>query len=74
MIWAYLKAMPWITADYLQQTIYVKTKGRVYVCIKILAQNVSGFLILHKVNEKVYLSYLYFTHFPFQVSVTQIHK
>ena len=42
-----IKPMPWITADYLQWTIYVKTKSRVYMCIKKLAQNFAGLLIPH---------------------------
>ena len=29
-----LKALPWIIADYLQWAIYIKTKIRVYMCIK----------------------------------------
>ena len=29
-----IKAMPWITADYLQWILYVKAKSRVYMCIK----------------------------------------
>ena len=29
-----IKALPWITADYLQWAIYIKTKSRVYMCIK----------------------------------------
>ena len=29
-----IKAMSWITGDYLQQTIYVKTKSRIQMCIK----------------------------------------
>ena len=28
------KALPWIIADYLQWAIYIKTKIRVYMCIK----------------------------------------
>ena len=40
--------MPWVTADYLQWTIYEKkTKSRVYMCIKKLAQNIPGLLIPH---------------------------
>ena len=53
--------------------IYVKTKSHVYMYIKELAKNFSGLLILHQVNE-VYLSYLYFTHYPVQVSVTQMQQ
>ena len=30
----HIKAMSWITADYLQWIMYVKTKSRVYMCIK----------------------------------------
>ena len=41
-----IKAMSWITIDHLQWTIYVKTKSRVYMCIKELAQNFPGLLIL----------------------------
>ena len=29
-----IKALSWITVDYLQWAIYVKTKSRVYMCIK----------------------------------------
>ena len=57
-----IKAMSWITADHLQWTIYVKTKSRVYMCIKELAQNFPGLLIPHQVNQKVHLSYLYIIH------------
>ena len=42
-----IKAMPLITADHLQWTIFVKTKSRVYMCIKKLAQNFPGVLISH---------------------------
>ena len=42
-----IKAMSWITADHLQWTIYVKTKSRVYMCIKKLAQNFPGLPIPH---------------------------
>ena len=36
-----------ITADPLHWTIHVKTKSRVYMSIKKLAQNFPGLLILH---------------------------
>ena len=42
-----IKAMSWITAYHLQWTIYGKTKNRVYMSIKKLAQNFPGFLIPH---------------------------
>ena len=42
-----IKAMLLITADHLQWTIYGKTKNRVYMSIKKLAQNLPGFLIPH---------------------------
>ena len=42
--------------------------------IKKLAKNYPGLLIPHKVNEDVYLSYLYFTHYPVQGSATQIQQ
>ena len=42
-----IKAMSWITADHLQWTIYEKTKSRVYMSIKKLAQNFPGFVIPH---------------------------
>ena len=42
-----IKTLSWITADYLQWTIYVKTKSRFYMCIKKQAQNVPGILIPH---------------------------
>ena len=42
-----IKTMSWITADHLLWTIYVKTKKRVYMCIKRLVQNFPGFLIPH---------------------------
>ena len=62
-----IKAMSWITTDYLQWTTYVKNKNScLYVLKKKLAQN-------EKVNEneKVFLS-LYCTHYLLQVSNTQI--
>ena len=40
-----IEAMSWITADYLEWTIYGKTKSRVYMSIKKLAQIFPGFLI-----------------------------
>ena len=50
------KALSWVTADYLQQAIYVKTKNRVYRCTKkTLTQNFPGLIIPHQVHEKVYL-------------------
>ena len=42
-----IKAMPWITADNLQWNIYVKTKSRVYMCLKKTAQIFPGLLIPH---------------------------
>ena len=42
-----IKAVSLITADHLQWTIYVKTKNRVYMYIKKLAQNFPGLLIPH---------------------------
>ena len=36
----------WITADYLQRNMYVKTKSRIYMCIKKLTQNFPGLLII----------------------------
>ena len=48
----------WILPDYLQWTLYVKTKSHVYMCIKKLAKNYPGLVIPHQVNNKVYLSYL----------------
>ena len=42
-----IKAMSWITAEYLQWTIYVKTKDRVYMYMKKLAKNFPGLLIPH---------------------------
>ena len=42
-----VKALSLITTDHLQRTIYVKIKSRVYMCIKKLAQNLPGRLILH---------------------------
>ena len=68
-----IKAMSWIPAD-TQWTIHLKTKSRVYMCIKKLAQNFPGLLIHHQVNEKVYLYYLYFTHYLLQGSVTHIQQ
>ena len=41
-----IKALSLITADHLQRTRYVKTKSCVYMCIKKLAQNFPGLLIL----------------------------
>ena len=66
--------MSLITADHLQWLIYVKTESHVYVCIKKLVQNLLAFLIPHLVNVNVDLSYLYFTHSLFQVSITQIQQ
>ena len=40
-----IKEMSCITADHLQWTIYGKTKSRVYMSIKKLAQIFPGFLI-----------------------------
>ena len=40
-----IKAVSWITAEYLQWTIYVKTNSRVYKYIKKLAKNFPGLLI-----------------------------
>ena len=40
----------------------------------ICAKNFPGLVIPHKVNNEVYLSYLYFTHYLLQVSVTQIQQ
>ena len=42
-----IKAMSWITAEYLQWTIYVKTKDRVYMYMKKLAKYFPGLLISH---------------------------
>ena len=67
-----IKAMPWIKADHLQWTMYGKTKSRVYMSIKKTSTKLSGFLIQHYVNEKVYFSYLYFTHYLLQLSTIQI--
>ena len=64
----------WIIPDYLQITLYVKTKSRVYMCIKKLAKNFPGLVIPHKENNKVYLSYLQSAHYLLQVSVTQIQQ
>ena len=36
-----IKAMSLITADHLQWSIYVKTKGRVYMCMKKTSAKVS---------------------------------
>ena len=69
-----IKGMSLITADYLQWTIYVKTKSRVYMCIKKLGQNIPGLLIPHRVNGYVYLSYLYFTHSLLHARVTEIQQ
>ena len=44
------------------------------MCIKKLAQNFLAFLIPHLVNGNVDLSYLYFTHSLFQISITQIQQ
>ena len=65
--------MALITADHLQW-IYVKKESHVYMCIKKLAQNFLAFLIPHLVNGNVDLSYLYFTHSLFQISITQIQQ
>ena len=46
-----------------------KKKSCVYMYIKELSKNFPGLLIAHQVNEKVYLSYLYFTQYLIQVSV-----
>ena len=42
-----IKVMSWITAEYLQWTMYVKTKCCVYLYIKKLANNFPGLLIPH---------------------------
>ena len=44
------------------------------MCLKKPAQIFPGLLIPHWLNEKVHLSYLYFTHYLLQVSVTQIQQ
>ena len=70
----HIKTMSMIRADHLQWTIYVKTKSRVYMCIKKLGQNIPGLLIPHRVNGYVYLSYLYFTHSLLHARVTEIQQ
>ena len=42
-----IKGISWITAEYLQWTIYVKTKNHVYMYIKKLAKNFPDLLIPH---------------------------
>ena len=42
--------------------------------MKKLAQNFPRLLIPRYINKNVYFSYLYFTHYPLQVSVTQIQQ
>ena len=70
----HIKAMSLITADHFQWAIHVKTKSRVYMRLKKLAQNFPGLLISHQVNGNVYLSYLRFTHSLLQVTVTQVQQ
>ena len=41
-----IKVISWITADYLQRNMYVKTKSHIYMCIKKLPQNFRGLLII----------------------------
>ena len=55
-----IKKMWWVTDEYLQWSIYVKTKSHVYMCIKKLAKIFPGLLIPHQVSDEVYLSCLYF--------------
>ena len=56
-----IKAMSWITADYLQWAIYVKIKSPVYMCIK-------------ETNTKLCILHLYFTHYLLKVNFTQIRQ
>ena len=48
-----IKAKLLITANHLQWVIYVKTKSCAHMCIKKLAQNFLGLLILHWVNRNI---------------------
>ena len=69
-----IKGMSWITVEYLQQTIYVKTKNHVYMYIKKTSKKLSRPSNPSLGNQEVYLSYLYFTHYRVQVSVTPIQQ
>ena len=69
-----IKGMSWIIAEYLQLTIYVKQKAMFICTQKNLPKNFPDLLIPHYVNEEVYLSYLYFTDYPVQVSVTKVQQ
>ena len=51
--------------------IYKNKEPCLYVHKK-LAKNFPALLIAYYVNEKVFLSYFYVTHYHVQVSVTQI--